>query len=104
MAEVVTEPKNKIKKVQLSPPRHQRRLARFQMVDPSSVANAMGRTVRQLAERVEAKKLINDGSDQWVVGRVAAIAPDSSPKQTAPGFQPLLKYLANALLSRIAGV
>ena len=86
------------------PPRHHRRFARFQMVEPSKQAKAMGRIARQKVAIAFAANPNKAGSDHQVVGSVAAIAPESSPKQAAPGFQLLLKNLENARLNRIAGL
>ena len=101
---MVTELRNKISKVQLMPPRHHRRFARFQMVEPSKQAKAIGITAKQRVAIAFAANPNKLGNVHQVVGSVAAIAPDSRPKQAAPGFQLLLKNLEKARLNRIAGL
>ena len=86
------------------PPRHQRRRAKFQIVEPSKQAKATGKIARHKAAKVFAAIVNNVGNDHQVVGRVAAIAPESRPKQAAPGRQLLLKNLEKALLNRIRGL
>lgn len=65
---------------------------------------ATGKATKKRVAIAFVSQLINAGNVHRVDGAIAASAPESSPKQTAPGIHPLLKYFLNDLLSRMLGV